>query len=82
MSYYFRSLVFTWNICRIVRIFGSIPFIVAGIKVGHWPTVVFGSVFAALGLFYTRCCASTDCSMDYSQPVKSNRGTVEFEEIK
>lgn len=82
MSYYLRSLLVNWNVCRIVRIFGSIPFIAAGIKVGHWPTVAFGAVFAALGLFYIRCCASNDCTVDYSKPARSSRNGVEFEEIK
>jgi hypothetical protein len=78
---YLRSLVYTWNICRITRLIAGIPITYMGIKYDHWPSTAFGLAFVALGLFTTRCCATGNCDTNYSVPVKGNERTS-FEEIK
>lgn len=78
---YFRNLVFNWNICRITRLIGGIPITYMGITNNHWPSTAFGLAFVALGLFTTRCCATSNCATNYSVPAKGREQTS-YEEIK
>ncbi len=80
---YVRKLLFEWNVCRLVRIAGGVPIVIMGIREQHWPSVVFGAAFVALGLFTTQCCSASGCgtsSINTKRPGTAD--IVEFEEIK
>jgi len=80
---YVRKLLLEWNICRLVRIAGGIPIVIMGLRQQHWPSVVFGAAFVALGLFTTQCCSANGCNTTSIKPVKASATEhVEFEEIK
>jgi hypothetical protein len=81
---YWKTLLVNWNICRVVRLAAAIPILVMGIREHNWTTIVFGAIFAALGLFSTQCCTTSGTCYSNSS-VRSNRRReqqVEFEEIK
>lgn len=80
---YVKKILFNWNICRMVRIAGGTPILIMGIRQQHWPTILFGAVFIALGLFTTQCCAGDSCLNNPANTYNSEKkGITEFEEIK
>ena len=80
---YVKKLMFEWNVCRLVRIAGGVPIVIMGVREQHWPSVVFGAAFVALGMFTTQCCSAGGCSTPSIKTKRPGREEmVEFEEIK
>lgn len=78
---YWNSLLLNWNACRIVRIIAGTPILIMGISRADVPTILFGVIFVALGLFTTQCCTSGACTSPPGRRGEAEK-TVQFEEIK
>lgn len=81
-----ERILTNWTITRVLYLIIGIYIIAEAINTAQWFGVVFGTYFAAMGLFAFGCaagnCYGGNCATQPVPKSKTNLEEVDFEEIK